>query len=49
MGHPRPKANFKWVWWGVAKPHHNEVPPWLVLLASEVPPCHVGSPAQRPG
>ncbi|KAJ0433054.1 hypothetical protein HanIR_Chr17g0866031 [Helianthus annuus] len=36
-------------WGGMAKPHHNEVPPWLVLLANEVPPCHVGSPAQCPG
>uniref|UniRef100_A0A251TCN5 Uncharacterized protein n=1 Tax=Helianthus annuus TaxID=4232 RepID=A0A251TCN5_HELAN len=43
MGHPRPKTNFKEVWWGVAGLA------WLVLLANEVSPCHVGSPAQRPG
>ncbi|MFS7899903.1 hypothetical protein Hanom_Chr12g01177211 [Helianthus anomalus] len=43
MGHPRPKVNFKGVWWGVAGMA------WLVLLADEVLPCHVGSPAQCPG
>ncbi|KAJ0855338.1 hypothetical protein HanRHA438_Chr14g0672241 [Helianthus annuus] len=51
MGHPRPKANFKRGMvgrgWGDVEKKTNFK--GLVLLANEVPPCHVRSPAQRPG
>ncbi|KAJ0801980.1 hypothetical protein HanPI659440_Chr03g0124071 [Helianthus annuus] len=54
MGAPKTKPQFQRGmvergWGGVAKPHHNEVPPWLVLLANHIPQSKSRSPAPRPG